>query len=609
MARMAAGLDVAGAPAVHSEPASQPPTLRARSVVWPTDLPDPFGHGLGPNAERIRERIAAVRREGHRRRLRVQLPALCVGCVCAVGAVVIVVTQARWWLYGFTSLHMAPFFVLLSLMPTDITALRAYLAFAGAVILFALWWLCVNVLQPSRARLLAAEMRSGSGGRALGACSLFVIAAATMLALARVAMLLADTFVSRRSAAVALVRAWRFVSIVQIVFGIVYSLVFLAIALDHEANASFFRRMTLRHIFIADGMVALCTLTLGLLGLWPPLRSKVHDLLSRTGEGVSAAAGIAELLGGGSADELLAHSRTRFRAVRADRLRLEHMALAPHTARRAQRSSPMFRGAILQTATALLSPNRGRAHFGGHVARERRATEGARGRRWPREHRAAEGLPEGWSPREPPTPENARERRLNRARVLSGPAMLRAAPSVWPEASAEACDDHDDAAARRSGKRDDGGAQPSAGLTNAVDEAYALSEPATLGEVDAFLSHRYLAACCALLLPPPCAPSRARGVRAARRQRACMRAPSAADIRAPPPVTPRHARSWHDAAADKFAALQAWRALFKAENGREPLCWCDTRAAHRARARTASWFGARSVRARAVHACSPRHLP
>ncbi|KAG8469042.1 hypothetical protein KFE25_007560 [Diacronema lutheri] len=360
---MAAGLDVAGAPAVHSEPASQPPTLRARSVVWPTDLPDPFGHGLGPNAERIRERIAAVRREGHRRRLRVQLPALCVGCVCAVGAVVIVVTQARWWLYGFTSLHMAPFFVLLSLMPTDITALRAYLAFAGAVILFALWWLCVNVLQPSRARLLAAEMRSGSGGRALGACSLFVIAAATMLALARVAMLLADTFVSRRSAAVALVRAWRFVSIVQIVFGIVYSLVFLAIALDHEANASFFRRMTLRHIFIADGMVALCTLTLGLLGLWPPLRSK---------------------------------------------------------------------------------------------------------------------------------------------------------------ASAEACDDHDDAAARRSGKRDDGGAQPSAGLTNAVDEAYALSEPATLGEVDAFLSH-----------------------------------------------------SWHDAAADKFAALQAWRALFKAENGREPLCWYD----------------------------------
>lgn len=69
---------------------------------------------------------------------------------------------------------------------------------------------------------------------------------------------------------------------------------------------------------------------LGALSLWEPLQMHVGSLLARIGENVSAAGGIAELIGDHlSQKELLEMAVGSFRAVRLDRLKREHLT-PPH---------------------------------------------------------------------------------------------------------------------------------------------------------------------------------------------------------------------------------------------------------------------------------------
>ena len=89
-----------------------------------------------------------------------------------------------------------------------------------------------------------------------------------------------------------------------------------------------------------------------------------------------------------------------------------------------------------------------------------------------------------------------------------------------------------------------------------------------LGQIDAFVSHR-------------CACARARRSRAEARQARAMRGPAVcgaarAHLRAPPaPRAARARRSWSDSGSAKWHMLQAWRATFVAQFGREPRVWLD----------------------------------
>lgn len=139
----------------------------------------------------------------------------------------------------------------------------------------------------------------------------------------------------------------------------------------------------------------------------------------------------------------------------------------------------------------------------------------------------------------------------------------------------------------------------------AVGMLYARSQPAKVGLIDAFVSHR-----CGLPRP---ARERARAPLAD----APRLAHSAHGLWpwAEHPAAPAPRRSWHDDAPGKWAALMAWRAEFVRKNGREPIVWLDkcciecARACPRdaSRRRGVGWPArARALvpAARSAHACA-----
>jgi len=72
--------------------------------------------------------------------------------------------------------------------------------------------------------------------------------------------------------------------------------------------------------------LAVGTVVLGRLALWDRLTMRVNELLSRIGEGVSAAAGIAELIGDTlTQKQLLERAVSSFRAVSLEKLKREHL--------------------------------------------------------------------------------------------------------------------------------------------------------------------------------------------------------------------------------------------------------------------------------------------
>ncbi|KAG8466226.1 hypothetical protein KFE25_001982 [Diacronema lutheri] len=86
--------------------------------------------------------------------------------------------------------------------------------------------------------------------------------------------------------------------------------------------------------------LAVVVFALGCGTFWQPLRTEVYELLVRIGEGVSAAAGIAELLGGLPPDEVIARAKATFRALPLSALTVEHLA-RPVAAGQLRRTSRM----------------------------------------------------------------------------------------------------------------------------------------------------------------------------------------------------------------------------------------------------------------------------
>jgi hypothetical protein len=517
----------------------------------------------------IHKRIAALRDEGRRRRLRVQLPIYCVGALFVVAGFGIQASPTSFGVFGLTCLIPGCWVLLLGVIPTD-RAVRTATGIVWGFLLVSTTALTFSLANSVRALCAGDEMGCGRRGRALGELEigLDVLSLAVHLATCAQLARLGLAGLPSRSTLVAL---WRLVAgKAFLALGGVYTLrlgMLLGVAeWTHGDDALRFvrglpgmraRPVEPRFVLIATALLTAELLLLACLALWRPLRATVHAVLARRGEGVSAAAGIAELLDVQASGAILRIAAASFRAVRADRLERRHMDVAERPAAvatprrswllelgglaRAAEVDPAGHGtprlrfrrqASGPLATRVLPAN-GSEHGSeraGRTAKMRAASSfslrrglaplsppdsaanlyspahaggGAHSKCQAPKPEAAAAATAAWT-------EGSRVRPLQLDSVTRAGASPRARSPSGPDSAAAAAPDSCTAAVPDS-------------AASAVPDSYALSEPAILGEVDAFLSH-----------------------------------------------------SWHDDPDAKWLAFQAWRDEFKAAHGgREPTVWFD----------------------------------
>ncbi|KAG8457779.1 hypothetical protein KFE25_005792 [Diacronema lutheri] len=266
-------------------------------------------------------RVAQLRAEGRRRRRLMQVPSIGGGALLAcVGFAMTVAPMAdgRKWLQfvGFVCVHVGLWLALLALRPQDRQSVRAVCAIG------ALFPTIAFVIEFPRA--IAYAQRANSLPARFFAASSFAIAATCALACSLwLRAVIADVFFGA-SPRVTLQRSWEALGCAYLLTACSYHTVNAAIALVVPSRETYIRAETA----VAVPLIAVA-LGLGCSAFWGSVRSSVQEMLARIGEGVSSAAGIAELIGGLPPDEVLARARATFRALPASALTLEHLTV-PH---------------------------------------------------------------------------------------------------------------------------------------------------------------------------------------------------------------------------------------------------------------------------------------
>lgn len=301
-------------------PDSTEPQIRACSHSTPT-----LAHS-GAQAAELRSALLEAQAAGKGYRMRVSGPPFMLGCAfCSVGLALFVSNTwgtPLFWL-GFHMGVIAVPFLLMALRPTDAFLVRAFGIFwTGGLSLFAgaasyvavpiaassVWAAeCISRVQARTLVLVLLAL----AGTALGTVAFVwhaVLSSSTRLA-QRCLGLRARRLTTRSL----LESLWLAIGRVNAIFGLLmaYWFVYLGVAFPpYHRSSNFWAELSICANF------ALCTA----LALTPAVRSRVHAILAARGEGVSAAAGVASLIGGISAEEAIARGRSRMRAIPADRL-------------------------------------------------------------------------------------------------------------------------------------------------------------------------------------------------------------------------------------------------------------------------------------------------
>ena len=282
------------------------------------------GQGSDDGPARILDRVSALRAEGLWRRRVVQLPPLFGGVVLAVcGATLAAHNQQGDSPYrtmgGLICLHVGLWCAILSLRPQDRRAVRAM---CGVGALFCMAGFAVGLHQALVAAARARAARDGTETALLlyAIAFVFVVVGCALAGAVWLLALVADVALGA-SPPISLQRLWHGCGVLE-----------LLLACAHAQRAATALLFPTRAVFEREEAsvivpLALLALGLGCSAFWPPLRTRVHEHLARIGEGVSAAAGIAELLGGLPPGKVLAHAKATFRAMPASALTLEHFTL------------------------------------------------------------------------------------------------------------------------------------------------------------------------------------------------------------------------------------------------------------------------------------------
>jgi len=228
-------------------------------------------------------------------------------------------------------------------MPGDVRLLRALLVGVGAVVV------AVCAVQAGGAIVLAQRVADDAqNGRtiavhytaAIGTC-VAVLVVGPWLALTSL-WLLAGSCTGVVSPLRLPTLVLRLLSVTYVLLGSSYGLILSSIPpFDATGDVNLpdgrAARVELFGIYV---WICMQCLSMGLVGLLKrDLRARVHGFLANRGVGVDAAAGIAELLNGVKAADVLRQAKLSFRAISLDDLTYEHLAVQHVPKQRAKRRS------------------------------------------------------------------------------------------------------------------------------------------------------------------------------------------------------------------------------------------------------------------------------
>jgi hypothetical protein len=267
-------------------------------------------HGL----EALQARIDALLALRRRRWRLVQLPLLCAAAVGVAAAVALACATSR--LLGslgetlaLIPLLCAGFLMLLAILPNETKIIRAFvlLAIAAGAYAFA-----VAAHRIGRFAAAGALARPGTveHARVVTALAGLLVHGLAILSLLYAAVR------ERASSPAVLESAWRS-----------YSAFACGLALAAAGAAALAAQAADQARLGVEAAVMVTALALALLGLLPGLKLRVHCYLMGRGAGRQpAAAGIAEILDGVRASEVLENAAATFTAVRLDKLTFAHLA-------------------------------------------------------------------------------------------------------------------------------------------------------------------------------------------------------------------------------------------------------------------------------------------
>jgi hypothetical protein len=354
---------------------------------YPQTMPDSSAPGAATAAsartERLVGRLDAVRELGRSRRLRIQLPLGISGMIIAIANV----SAAACWGMSLTALGglgmaLGPWLLLLTVMPND--ALSIGLAAATVVLIS-----CIAILSHLVPLLLLADTcpspHSAHGcpvyrsiaSYAVGVLSLHAGYAAYLgIALFGFHAQQRWPWLPARPPRATLISLWRCMAGIMLLYAVpTWTVIAAAESSESLSDLLFINAndLTDARARVATRFI-LCTecALLGGLALWPGLRASVQARLASMGEGVAAAAGIAELMGGSTSKELIAHAERTLRSVRLDLVRPEHFDRSnpPRIAYAVSAAAQL--GSIDVRATIRRAPRRRAPHAGTAGRRESR---------------------------------------------------------------------------------------------------------------------------------------------------------------------------------------------------------------------------------------------
>jgi hypothetical protein len=281
-----------------------------------------LGESRIPSREsRILSRVAQLRNEGRHRRLLVQLPPLVGGIAAAVAGFCLFVQQEpsepAWFsIGGLICLHVGPWTTALALRPHDRRAMRALCLFSCALSSFAF-----IAGTPFLTISLASARATGEASAILYSASFAPIFVGVAVAAAvYLHAFVADLWLGA-SPHLTMTRLWRAMGLLSLWCSVGYAgFVMTALFVPNKSTYLRIEAVILVPLF-------LIVTSLGCLAFWEPLRTRVQEQLARIGEGISAAAGIAELVGGLPPDEVIALASRTFRALPVSAITIEHLAL------------------------------------------------------------------------------------------------------------------------------------------------------------------------------------------------------------------------------------------------------------------------------------------
>ncbi|KAG8465492.1 hypothetical protein KFE25_002799 [Diacronema lutheri] len=260
------------------------------------------------SARSVHARIAALLAMRRRRWRRVQLPIISGGALLVMASIVWVGTAyatalvpPRWAtllvLPGVTMLSLA-------LQPHDVRGTRACAGLYAVMLLAVALNEMLRALQLRHWRVARACFEASAAGResacARGAISAFTIAGGCAFAGVMLHVLVRGS----------LARLWHTAAVA---FGFFSAAMLADAAIDTEVHAY--------HVASGVLLAALAVLT----AAWPALRPRLSHSVFKRLDGISAAAGIAELLNGVKATDVLQAAANSFRAVRMDEFLFEHI--------------------------------------------------------------------------------------------------------------------------------------------------------------------------------------------------------------------------------------------------------------------------------------------